>query len=56
MSQSVVIWDNKTHSRDRHPSPQHAHAVIEALIKEAWAAKARCSLLPLWLSLTVLSM
>ena len=34
MSQLFIIWDNKTHSRDKHSSPQHAQAVIEALIEE----------------------
>ena len=41
MSQSVVIWDNKTHSRDRHSSPQHAQAVIEALIEEGMGCEGK---------------
>lgn len=41
MSQSVVIWDNKTHSRDRHPSPQHAHAVIHAHLYEGMGCEGK---------------
>lgn len=41
MSQSFIIWDNKTHSRDRHIRPTHAGHVIDALLKEGMGGEGK---------------
>ena len=41
MSQSFVVWDNKTHSRDKHLSDVHASAVIGALEREGMGCEGK---------------